>query len=133
MAEYVVEMKTDLYKYGTLQGHNDTIAALVVIDELRICSCSCDTTIKVWSTITGACEKTLEGHTKYVTSLVLLLNGRVCTLSYDGTAKIWNVETGICELDINMHNSNLCKVIQLHDGRLVVSVDGYDKVFLLRR
>jgi WD40 repeat protein len=48
----------------TLSGHTDNILAIVVIDELRIGTCSADNTIKLWNVSSGVCERTLEGHTK---------------------------------------------------------------------
>jgi WD40 repeat protein len=35
---------------------------IVVIDELRICSCSTDKTIRVWNLSTALCKRILEGH-----------------------------------------------------------------------
>jgi WD40 repeat protein len=54
----------------TLIGHTDITRAIVVLDELTICSCSCDKTVKVWDVSTGACERTLEGHTDMVNDLM---------------------------------------------------------------
>jgi WD40 repeat protein len=59
----------------TINGHNNIIRAIVVIDELRVCSCSNDRKIKVWNLSTCVCERTLEGHTGSVTDMVLLLDG----------------------------------------------------------
>jgi WD40 repeat protein len=105
----------------TLYGHTSTIYAIVVIDELRACSCSADAKIKVWNVSTGLCELTLYGHTHYVSDMVILFDGRLCSVSDDGTLKIWNIETGVCDLTTHVSNDRICKVVQLHDGRLVVS------------
>jgi WD40 repeat protein len=105
----------------TLSGHTSTIWAMVVIDGLRVCSCSNDSTIKIWNANSGVCERTLEGHTDSVMDMVLLFDGRLCSVSYDRGVKIWNVETGVCDLSITIAYMSLLRVIQLHDGRLVVT------------
>jgi WD40 repeat protein len=97
------------------------ISAIVVIDELRICSGSYDAKIKIGNVSTGVCELTLEGHTDWVNDIVLLLDRRLCSVSHDCTAKIWNKDTGVCELDIKVSSYDLHRVVQLLDGRLVVS------------
>jgi WD40 repeat protein len=106
----------------TLRGHTDTVYAIVVIDELRVCSCSSDTTIKVWNVGSGVCVRSLEGHADGVYDMVLLQDGRLCSVSADSSVKIWNVETGVCDLSITIvTDGSLAEVIQLHDGKLVVS------------
>jgi WD40 repeat protein len=105
----------------TLNGHAAAISAIVVIDELRICSCSWDTTVKVWNVGTGVCYLTLEGHTSDIYDMVLLLDGRISTVSKDSTTKIWNKDTGVCEIDTQVSSDNsVYRVVQLYDGRLVV-------------
>jgi WD40 repeat protein len=86
----------------TLKRHADFIWAIVVIDELRICSRSNDNEIKVWNVITGVCEINFDGHTDAVIDMVLLLDGRLCSISFDGNAKIWNTYTGICDCSVRI-------------------------------
>jgi WD40 repeat protein len=114
----------------TLSGHTRFINAIVVIDELRICSCSIDKTIKLWNIRRGVCESTLEGHTRSIYGMVLLLDGRLCSASDDGNAKIWSMETGVCNLTIDVSSNGLYRVVELHDGRLVAS-DGSRFVFII--
>jgi WD40 repeat protein len=111
----------------TLSGHTGCVWAIVVIDELRICSCcNNNTTIKAWNISSGVCERTLEGHTAMVMDLILLLDGRLCSVSADGKMKIWNMQTGECELSIQVCSFyNLHNVVQLYDGRLLLSVRNY--------
>jgi WD40 repeat protein len=112
-----------------LNGHADRVSAMVVIDELRICSCSNDKAIKLWNIGTGVCEKTLEGHAPYVMDIVLLLDGRICSVSNDCSAKIWNSETVVCDIDIPF-SSSLRKVVQLQDGQVVVT-DIFSNVYMI--
>jgi WD40 repeat protein len=84
------------------------VKAIVVIDELRICSCSHDKTIKVWNISTGLCERTLEGHAYEVMDIVLLSDGRLCSVSRDRSIKIWNIETGVCDLTVYASETILC-------------------------
>jgi WD40 repeat protein len=60
----------------------------LVVHGDKLISGSPDSTIKVWSTDTWACERTLEGHTDGVISLVIhgdkLLSG-----SNGPTIKVW--------------------------------------------
>jgi BTB/POZ domain/WD domain, G-beta repeat len=102
-------------------GYGNPIAAVIAIDESRICSCSADQTMKIWKVATGVCERTLEGHAGRVRDMVLLLDGSLCSTSEDGSVKIWNVETGVCEASIQVNTTGLDHVVQLHDGRLVAS------------
>jgi WD40 repeat protein len=64
----------------TLKGHNGAIWAIVVIDELKVCGCSSNKTIKVWYITSGVCKRTLEGHTNCVDAMVLLVDGRQCSV-----------------------------------------------------
>jgi WD40 repeat protein len=104
-----------------LHGHTSFVSAIVVVDDLRICSCSYDNTIKIWNVSIGVCQRTLEGHTCDVYDMVLLLDGRLCSVSEDCSIRIWTIETGVCDLTVYAGDTALNKVIQLKDGRLVVS------------
>jgi WD40 repeat protein len=105
----------------TLDGHTGVISAIVVIDELRMCSSDCHKTINVWNVSTGICEVTLEEHTDAISDMILLFDGSICTVNHYGSARIWNKDTGECEVNIQVCYSDLYRVVQLHDGRLVVS------------
>jgi WD40 repeat protein len=116
----------------TFEGHICCVTVIVVIDELRICSCSDYTKIKILNVSTGVCERTLEGHTDCVMDMVLLLDRKLCSVSYDGNMRIWSIETGVCEISTQVSSSSkiLRKVVQLHDGRLVVS-DSDKSVYII--
>jgi WD40 repeat protein len=104
----------------TCNGQYDCIRAIVVIDGLRVCSCSNDNTIRILNVCTGVFERTLEEHDKSLNDMVLLFDGRLCSASCDGSMKIWTIEAGVCDLTVHTR-FYLSKVIQLNDGRLVVS------------
>ena len=107
----------------SLREHTYEVRCVVVIDEIRICSCSDDKTIKVWNISTRECERTIKQLKVYdrVYSLVVLSDGRICSVSDQGGLRIWNVESGVCEFETQICTDSLEKVIQLQDGRLVVS------------
>jgi WD40 repeat protein len=107
----------------TLSGHTDIMRVIVVIDELRICSCSRDKTIKVCDVSSGVCARSLEGHIDMVNDMVLLSDERICSITYDSCIMPWNVETGVCELSIRtpVNHNNTYRIVQLHDGRIIIS------------
>jgi WD40 repeat protein len=63
-------------------------------------SCSFDTTIKIWSLITGECLNTLLGHSGRVISIVVS-SGKIISASWDGTIRVWDILTGVCNLTFN--------------------------------
>ena len=113
----------------TLIGHTANIRAIVVLDELRICSCSDDKTIKIWDTSTGLCERTLEGHTGYIRDIILIYEGKLCSVSDDGSAKIWSIDRGECEATILTDSGGLLKSFKLNDKLALLGKNG--KVYVV--
>jgi WD40 repeat protein len=97
----------------SINGHTSRVTGIVVIDELRICSCSSwDKTIRVWNTRSGECEKNI-GEQDPINHFVLLEEGKLWILSKDGTVAMWNVDSGVRELKIRVSSSeDLCKLVQ---------------------
>jgi WD40 repeat protein len=54
----------------SLNGHTRQVIAIVVIDELRICSCSWNRAIHVFNIRSGVCETSIEIQT--ICRIVLL-------------------------------------------------------------
>jgi WD40 repeat protein len=71
----------------TLEGHTTGVECIVVYGD-KLLSGSQDSTIKVWSTDTWACERTLEGHGDAVNRLIVHGNNLISG-SGDNTIKIW--------------------------------------------
>jgi WD40 repeat protein len=81
----------------TLEGHTAGVECLAMHgDKLISGSSDTDTTIKVWSTDTWACERTLEGHRGDVISLAMH-GDKLISSSADCTIKVWSTDTWACE------------------------------------
>ena len=62
-----------------------------------VCSCSDDTTLRIWDAATGRCLRTLHGHTNYVFSAAFNSQGNMLvSASFDESIRIWDVRTGKC-------------------------------------
>jgi len=81
---------------GVLEGHEDWITAIAVLDDVRCVSASRDETLRVWSFETGDSLKTLRGHRGVVTDVKMLDQHRIVSTSNDGTLRVWDIETGQC-------------------------------------
>ena len=74
---------------ATLEGHEDFVCSLAVLEDGRLASGSDDCTIKIWDLAIGACVATLEGHDDAVRSLAVLEGGRLASGSDDWTIRTW--------------------------------------------
>ena len=74
---------------ATLEGHENWVNSLAVLEGGRLASGSGDHTIKIWDLATGACVATLEGHAGWVMSLAVLEGGRLASGSGDRHIWIW--------------------------------------------
>jgi WD40 repeat protein len=92
----------------TLKGHAEYISGIIQLEDGRICSCSDDKTIKVWSIESGQCELSIEGYTDSAKCIIQLIDRRLCSGSDDGTIRIWSKDTGVCELSISTGYTVYC-------------------------
>jgi WD40 repeat protein len=101
----------------TLSGHTDRVYEVIQLKDGRICSCSEDMTIKVWSVGKKECLLSIVGHTGFVRVALQLNDKRLCSGSLDRTIKVWNKDTGVCDLTINTE-SIVYILATLSDGRV---------------
>jgi WD40 repeat protein len=101
----------------TLLGHTATLYEVIQLEDGRICSCSEDMSIKVWSVDKKECLLSIVGHTGFVCVVLQLLDRRLCSGSEDCTIKVWNKDTGVCDLTIHIESS-VDSLAMLSDGRV---------------
>ncbi|XP_035459427.1 F-box/WD repeat-containing protein 7 isoform X3 [Spodoptera frugiperda] len=100
-----------------MRGHDDHVITCLQFYGNRILSGSDDTTLKVWSAVTGKCLRTLVGHSGGVWSSQMV-NDLVISGSTDRTLRIWNAKTGHCLKVLAGHTSTV-RCMHLHQNRVV--------------
>jgi WD40 repeat protein len=78
-----------LCSINTLNGHNDTIYSLLLLNNSKFAS-GCSSFIIIWSLDDFKCLKTIKAHSGRIVSLRQLGNGYFVSASQDKTIKIWN-------------------------------------------
>ncbi|XP_022124466.1 F-box/WD repeat-containing protein 7 isoform X1 [Pieris rapae] len=100
-----------------MRGHDDHVITCLQFYGNRILSGSDDTTLKVWSAITGKCLRTLVGHSGGVWSSQMI-GDLVISGSTDRTLRVWNAKTGRCLKVLAGHTSTV-RCMHLHQNRVV--------------
>ncbi|XP_037299778.1 F-box/WD repeat-containing protein 7 isoform X2 [Manduca sexta] len=100
-----------------MRGHDDHVITCLQFYGNRILSGSDDTTLKVWSAITGKCLRTLVGHSGGVWSSQMV-GDMVISGSTDRTLRVWNAKTGQCLKVLAGHTSTV-RCMHLHQNRVV--------------
>ncbi|XP_072931323.1 F-box/WD repeat-containing protein 7 isoform X2 [Epargyreus clarus] len=100
-----------------MRGHDDHVITCLQFYGNRILSGSDDTTLKVWSAITGKCLRTLVGHSGGVWSSQMV-GDLVISGSTDRTLRVWNAKTGQCLKVLAGHTSTV-RCMHLHQNRVV--------------
>lgn len=114
-----IDEKETLQLVNTLEGHTDTVSALMAVTDGSLVSGSYDFTIKHWDPKTAACLATFKGHGAVVRILVELADGNLVSCSStDATIKYWNLKTGVCLSTFNTKSSNVYAIAALPDGSL---------------
>ena len=68
--------------------------------------------LRIWSAVTGECERTLAGHTFFVYSASFSHDGeKVVSASSDTTVSIWRVATGECEHTLAGHTKPAATIV----------------------
>lgn len=89
-----------------LKGHDDHVVTCLQFHGNRIVSGSDDTTMKIWSAVTGRCLRTLQGHTGGVWCSEF--DGQtIVSGSTDRTLRVWNTDTGQCRHVLQGHSSTV--------------------------
>lgn len=79
----------------TLDGHTNTVDALVFLDENTLISGGWDAQIILWDITTGNSLRTFTGHEDRVYKLAISPDRtKLLSASSDGSVRLWNIETG---------------------------------------
>ncbi|KAJ8737301.1 hypothetical protein PYW07_000572 [Mythimna separata] len=100
-----------------MRGHDDHVITCLQFYGNRILSGSDDTTLKVWSAVTGKCLRTLVGHSGGVWSSQMI-NDLVISGSTDRTLRVWNARTGQCLKVLAGHTSTV-RCMHLYQNRVI--------------
>lgn len=100
-----------------MRGHDEHVITCLQFYGNRILSGSDDTTLKVWSAVTGKCLRTLVGHSGGVWSSQMV-GDLVISGSTDRTLRVWNAKTGHCLKVLAGHTSTV-RCMHLYQNRVV--------------
>ncbi|KAJ0183641.1 hypothetical protein K1T71_000064 [Dendrolimus kikuchii] len=100
-----------------MRGHDDHVITCLQFYGNRILSGSDDTTLKIWSAITGKCLRTLVGHSGGVWSSQMV-GDLVISGSTDRTLRVWNAKSGHCLKVLSGHTSTV-RCMHLYQNRVV--------------
>ena len=78
-------------KIATLQGHDQFILGLLIINSGKLLSWSMDEKLKVWNLKDFQCSHTLEGHSHWVTCAIEVTNNFIVSGSNDQNIFFWNL------------------------------------------
>lgn len=97
-----------------LEGHTDSVRTLAAQGPVAVTG-SYDTSLRVWSLITGKCMFQLRGHTNKVYNVCIDVNARlVMSSSMDHTIRVWSLNNGSCLRVLEGHSS-LVGLLQLRN------------------
>ncbi|KAH8758829.1 WD40-repeat-containing domain protein, partial [Hyaloscypha finlandica] len=110
----------------TLEGHTSSVNSVAFSpDSKQVVSGSCDETVRLWDTATGALLQTLKGHSSSVNSVAFSPDGKqVVSGSHDQTVRLWDAATGVLQQTLEGHSGNIASVASVAfspDSKQVVS------------
>jgi WD40 repeat protein len=114
-------------KKMSLEGHQNEVDALLVLQDGRLASAGWDCTIRLWNITTGECTNVLQGHSRMIRGLAQLANGTLVSGGDDRSIRLWDVETGVGEeLEDNSINNRSCVncVLAVKDDTFLTGGDG---------
>ncbi|KAJ2792938.1 hypothetical protein H4R21_006093, partial [Coemansia helicoidea] len=97
-----------------LRGHQQTVWAVLVLDDGSVLTGSADKLIRRW--VDGALVQTYAGHTDCVRCLAATADG-FASGSNDGSVRLWALD-GRCRAELYGHTSFVYAIAALPDGRL---------------
>ena len=131
----------DFNLINTFYGHKEYITHMEIIQKKEdryandlnrdfICSCSADSTIKIWDLYTLNCVSTLEGHTDKINYFIQDERGFLISCSSDRSIKFWNIDDEKCyhSLD-NAHNDPIYCLAMTEDKKIASSSFNTIKIF----
>ncbi|KAI5843423.1 WD40-repeat-containing domain protein [Morchella snyderi] len=101
-----------------LQGHGQTVWAVLALSETEVITGSADKTIRLWRD--GKQVKVLGEHTEVVRGLCRLLNGGFASCSNDCTIRLWSAE-GHPLQELHGHTSFIYSITVIPTGEIVSS------------
>ena len=111
-----------------LQGHHDTVRAIVVSNS-RVISGSADNTLRVWDVYAGRNISILYGHQGPVTALTALPDGCIVSGSEDKTLRVWDTQTG--RIVATVYGDAAFYAVACVDRHLIVAGDGAGNVWFI--
>jgi WD40 repeat protein len=114
-----------------LEGHRDSVQALVVLPDGRLASGSRTGIIRLWDPARGAEAVRLEGHISSVRAQAVLPDGRLASGAMDSTIRLWDSASGAETARLEVPKGGVLElaVPVLRDGRLASG--GFDKTLRL--
>ena len=114
----------------TLHAHQWSVIQAIPYNETMICTCSTDSTVKVFDLKTNSCVRTFSKHLAAPSCITILSDGRICSGSFDRTIIIWNWKTSLIDKTLTGHLECIRSLLLLKDNRLASgSVDGTIKIW----
>lgn len=104
-----------------LNGHKESVSAIVQLKNNNLVSASADSTIIIWDIFTCKPIKKLLGHTDMIEALILLKDNRLCSGSRDLSIKIWDETNSSQSLSLLGHQNAIVSLCQLNSGQLASS------------
>lgn len=120
MKQYLIEnnwLHKSVNNPMILRGHDDHVITCLQFYGNRILSGSDDTTLKIWSAISGKCLRTLVGHAGGVWSSQMV-GDLVVSGSTDRTLRVWDASTGRC-LNILIGHTSTVRCLHLYKDTVV--------------
>ncbi len=114
--------KPDLY---VQTGHSGRIGSIAFSpDGQTLASAGMDSSIRLWSTVSGREMNTLRGHGRHLYSVAFSPDGKtLVSSSADFTIKLWDVATGRELTTLTGHAANVTSASFTPSGKTVISQD----------